>query len=91
MSKLLLYVLLFFCSGDTDLPHWSNSSGSRVDYNNLPKLHRNMASVEQDITAAISEDDMAGDADDDLQTSNYGTRSDPELDSDSDGDLTATM
>ena len=55
-----------------------------------PKFHTNMASIEQEITAAISEDELAGD-DDDMQTSNYGTRSDPELDSDSDGDLTATM
>ena len=53
----------------------------------------NMAETELDLLASMSEDDMAGDGDgsEDIQMSNYGTRSDPELDSDSEGELTATM
>ena len=52
-----------------------------------------MAETELDVLASMSDGDMAGDGDgsEDIQMSNYGTRSDPELDSDSDGELTATM
>ena len=53
-----------------------------------------MASIEQDIDVQMYEDDegMAGDnVSDDMETSNYGTRSSQDLDSDSDIELTATM
>ena len=52
-----------------------------------------MASIEQDIDVEMYDDDgMAGDnASDDMETSNYGTRSSQDLDSDSDIELTATM
>ena len=50
-----------------------------------------MAETELDVLTSMSDGDMAGDGSEDIQMSNYGTRSDPELDSDSDGELTATM
>ena len=52
-----------------------------------------MAETEQDLIGNLSDGDMAGDGDlsEDIQMSNYGTRSEPELDSGSDDGLTATM